>query len=109
VKHLRVAHSADDIERINKANKRSTAVVLSPDMKQGEAACRTALTADDELVDAAFSSECDACRIAVGVAKAGDKSWEGKKAYGVKPVETWKETPMTDAEALIASAMKNRG
>ncbi len=109
MKHLRVAHSAEDIERINNKNRRSTAVVLSPDMKFGEAACTAKLEPLDELVDAAFEAECDACRIAVGVAKASDKSWEGKKPYGVKEAQKWEEQPMVDAEELIKSAMKNRG
>ncbi len=108
MKHLRVSHTPEDIERINK-NRRSTAVVLSPAMEHGKPACLAQLAPEDELVDAAMSADCDACRIAVGVAKSTDKPWEGKSAYGTREVPKWEETPMAGAEELIASAMKNRG
>jgi len=112
MKHLRVAYTPEDIKKINNANsanKRSTRVVLSPKMEQGSAACLAVLDPCDELVDAAMSAECDACRIAVGVAKTGDKPWEGKASFGAKSVPQWEEQPMAGAEDLIASAMKNRG
>jgi len=112
VKHLRVAHTSEEIEQINSSNmarKRSTRVGLLPKMEQGGAACLAQLGPDDELVDAALEAECDNCRIAVGVAKKDDKTWENQKPIGVKPVQTWEATPMAGADDLIASAMKNRG
>lgn len=94
---------------MQKSRRRSTTVALAANVPKGKPACLAALGPDDELVDAALSAECNECRSAVGVALTSDKTWAGQQPIGVKPVETWEEEPMADAEALIASAMKNRG
>lgn len=108
MKHLRVSHTPEDIARIN-GGKRSSRVILSSKLEYGKPACLSQLEDGDELVDAALSAECDACRVAVGVAKTGDKTWETDKPVGVHPAPTWEAAPMAGAEDLIANAMKNRG
>lgn len=75
---------------------------LRAQQKKGKrAACSAKLTADDTLVDAALEAECDPCRVAVNVAKKGDKTWERDAPIGVHETPKWKETPMENAEAIL--------
>jgi hypothetical protein len=76
--------------------------------KQSRAACGVKLAKGDKLVDAALSAECDACRTSVGIARKGDKLWEGQLPVGVREIPKWKPQPMAQAKELLASAKKNR-
>ncbi len=96
-------------DKIDKRKERATSVVLAADVPPPEAAlCLTQLGPEDSLTTTALASDCDACRTKLGIANTNDKTWSGAK-IGVHPVPEWEAQPMADADALIESAMKNRG
>ena len=51
-----------------------------------------------EIVEGAMESDCDECRVAVGVARVGDKSWDGR-AFGVAQAVAYQpESPLVDED-----------
>ncbi len=61
----------------------------------------------DLLVTAALASDCDACRVKIGVALVGDKGWNGQ-TIGVHPEPEYTPEPMKNADEICASARRNR-
>ncbi len=61
----------------------------------------------DLLVTAALASDCDECRVKIGVALVGDKNWDGK-VIGQRSEPVYEPEPMKNADEICASARKNR-
>lgn len=59
------------------------------------------LLATDSLVTAALASDCDECRVKLGVARVNDKTWDGK-SIGVR------SEPVFVAEPMNLDATKKR-
>ncbi len=62
----------------------------------------------DLLVKAALASDCDECRVKIGVALMGDKTGPTQNAVGQRSEPEYKPEPMENADEICASARKNR-
>ena len=58
-----------------------------------QARCEQPLRDDDKLVEAALHSDCDECRVSVGVARVGDQAYGGGKV-GIREPPVYKRQPM---------------
>ncbi len=71
----------------------------------GEPLCSAQHFERDLLVDAALSSDCDACRLARGVALLNDKQWDGS-TIGQRPLPEWEPQPMEGADTIVEEKQK---
>jgi hypothetical protein len=63
----------------------------------------------NEYVEAALASDCDECRVAIGIAQVGAGVWNNeKKKVGVHPEPTWDAQPMTNADEILAYVAARR-
>jgi hypothetical protein len=62
----------------------------------------------DEMVEAALHSDCDECRVAVGVARVGDQMYGGA-VVGVRQHPVFKPQPMVGAESVQVIRKRRSG
>jgi hypothetical protein len=62
--------------------------------------CGAGFADEDEIVEAALSSDCDNCRVAAGIARVSDNAYGRGGEIGVRPPPVFTPEPHRDIESV---------
>ncbi len=81
----------------------SKTVQVTEGVARLETQCSGVLQPGDEYVKAAMDSDCDDCRVRVGIARTTDRGCAPKE-----PMTPYEPEPHADAETALADAVRRR-